>query len=70
MFMHYAQTLATTAEKEFLRYKKLTADGRESERDPQEMFEALALDKRTDRVLPHGYCMLWPRKTCDKGNGA
>jgi hypothetical protein len=32
------------------------------------MFEALVLDKRTDRVLPNGYCTLPPRQVCDKGN--
>jgi len=68
MFMHYAQTLAETQEAEFLRYRKLTADGRDYKRDPKEMFEALALAQRTDRVLPHGYCTLPPRQTCDKGN--
>jgi hypothetical protein len=68
MFMHYAKTLATVAESEFLRYKKVTADGRDYSRDPAEMFEALALDKRTDRVLPNGYCTLPPRQACDKGN--
>jgi hypothetical protein len=68
MFLQYAQTLSTVAESEFLRFKKVTADGREYERDPAEMFEALALDKRTDRVLPNGYCTLPPRQACDKGN--
>jgi integrase len=68
MFLHYAQTLSTVAEREFLRYKKVTADGGEYERDRAEMFEALALDKRTDRVLPNGYCTLPPRQACDKGN--
>jgi hypothetical protein len=32
------------------------------------MFEALALDQRTDRILPNGYCTLPPRQACDKGN--
>ncbi|MGO8852011.1 tyrosine-type recombinase/integrase [Mycobacterium sp.] len=68
MFMHYAQTLSTVAEHEFLRYKKVTADGRDYDRDPGEMFEALALNQRTDRVLPNGYCTLPPRQACDKGN--
>jgi hypothetical protein len=68
MFMHYAQTLSTVAEQEFLRYKKITADGRDYDRDPAEMFETLALDKRTDRVLPNGYCTLPPQSACDKGN--
>jgi integrase len=68
MFMHYARTLATVSEREFLRCKKVTATGTEYERDPAEMFEALALDKRSDRVLPNGYFTLPPRQACDKGN--
>lgn len=68
MFMHYAKTLSTVAESEFLRYKKVTADGRDYGRDPAELFEALALDKRTDRILPNGYCTLPPRQSCNKGN--
>jgi len=68
MFMHYAQTRAEVAEAEFLRYKKITADGRDYDRDPREMFESLALDKRTDRILPNGFCTLPPRQSCDKGN--
>ena len=68
MLMHYAQTLAETAEREFLRYKKITADGRDHAQDPREMFESIALDKRTDRILPNGWCLLPPRQSCDKGN--
>ena len=68
MFLHYARTLSATAEQEFLRYKKITSDGRDYDRDPREMFEALALDQRTDRILPNGYCTLPPRQACDKGN--
>jgi hypothetical protein len=68
MFMHYAKTLVTVAESEFLRYKKVTADARDYQRDPAELFETLALGQRTDRVLPNGYCTLPPRQGCDKGN--
>ncbi|MGW1620884.1 hypothetical protein, partial [Streptomyces sp. NPDC002172] len=32
--MHYAKTLAVTAEREFLRYKKVTADGRTATHRP------------------------------------
>jgi hypothetical protein len=28
----------------------------------------LELDKRTDRILPNGWCLLPPRQACDKGN--
>lgn len=68
MFMYYAQTLSTVAEHEFLRYKKVTSDGRDFDGDPAVIYESIALDKRTDRVLPNGYCTLPPRQTCDKGN--
>jgi len=26
------------------------------------------LDRRTDRILPNGYCLLPPRQVCGKGN--
>ncbi|MFE7402232.1 hypothetical protein [Streptomyces sp. NPDC057557] len=26
------------------------------------------LDRRTDRILPNGYCLLPPIRSCDKGN--
>jgi len=67
MTMHYAQTLAETAEAEFLRYRKITSDGRDA-LDPADLYDMLQLDQRTDRILPHGYCMLPPRQTCDRGN--
>ena len=35
MTMTYAQTLQSTAEAEFLRYRKITADARDLEIDPQ-----------------------------------
>lgn len=28
----------------------------------------MALDTRTDRVLPNGWCTLPPARSCDKGN--
>lgn len=28
----------------------------------------LALDRRTDRILPNGWCLLPPRQSCNKGN--
>lgn len=68
MTMHYAQTLSETAEREFLRYKKFTADGRAIEIPPQDLFDLLHLDKRADRVLPNGWCALPPKQSCDKGN--
>ena len=68
MTMAYAQTLAETAEAEFLRYRKLTSDGRETTLNPEDLYDMLQLDQRTDRILPHGYCMLPPRQSCDRGN--
>ncbi|MEV3986246.1 site-specific integrase [Nonomuraea sp. NPDC049758] len=68
MTMHYAKTLAVTAEREFLRYKKVTADGRTAEVDPSDLYDMLHLDQRADRVLPNGWCMLPPRQVCAKGN--
>ncbi len=68
MTMHYAQTLAATHEREFLRYHKITADARELALDPRDLYDLLELDQRADRVLPNGYCMLPPRQVCDRGN--
>jgi integrase len=68
MTMHYAQTLAETHEAEFLRYRKLTADGRELEIGVRDLYDMLQLDQRTDRILPNGWCLLPPRQSCDRGN--
>jgi hypothetical protein len=68
MTMIYAQTLEATHEREFLRYHKLTADARELGLDPRDVYDMLQLDKRTDRILPNGWCLLPPRSTCGKGN--
>jgi hypothetical protein len=68
MTMAYAQTLATTHEREFLRYRKITADAREIEASARDLYDMLELDKRTDRILPNGWCLLPPRQACSKGN--
>jgi len=68
MTMHYAQTLAETQEAEFLRYRKLTADARELQISPGDLYDMLQLDHRTDRILPNGWCLLPPRQFCDRGN--
>ena len=68
MTMHYAQTLAETAEAEFLRFRKLSADARPVQADPRDLYDMLQLDARTDRVLPNGWCLLPPRQSCDRGN--
>ncbi|WP_406002388.1 hypothetical protein [Streptomyces sp. NBC_00829] len=62
------QTLAETHEREFLRYRKITADARELATDPRDLYDMLELDKRTDRILPNGLCLLPPRQACAKGN--
>lgn len=59
---------SATAEAEFLRSRKVTADGREIEVDPRDLYDMLSLDRRTDRILPNGYCLLPPRQVCGKGN--
>jgi integrase len=68
MTMHYAQTLAATHEREFLRFHKITADARDLTVDPRDLYDLLELDQRADRVLPNGYCMLPPRQVCERGN--
>jgi integrase len=68
MTMVYAQTLASTHEAEFLRFRKLTADARPVQADPRDLYDMLQLDSRTDRVLPNGWFLLPPRQTCDRGN--
>lgn len=68
MSMIYAQTLQSTAEAEFLRYRKVTADSRDLDVDPHDLYDMLELDRRTDRVLPNGWCLLPPRQVCVKGN--
>ena len=68
MTMHYAQTVRETHEREFLRHRKITADARDLQIDPRDLYNALELDKRTDRVLPNGLCMLPPRQACQRGN--
>ncbi len=68
MAMRYAQTLATTAEREFLALAKVGRDGRELAMDRQDLLDLVSLDRRTDRILPNGYCLLSPTKSCDKGN--
>ncbi|MDJ0362226.1 site-specific integrase [Rhodococcus sp. H29-C3] len=68
MTMHYAVTLAQTAEREFLRFKKVTTDGRPLSVDPSDLYDVLQLDRRADRVLPNGWCMLPPKQVCNRGN--
>jgi integrase len=68
MTMRYIQLSDQTQEREFLRFKKITADGRELELAPADLYQLLELDKRADRILPNGWCLLPPRQVCERGN--
>ena len=68
MTMHYAATLAQTAEREFLRTQRVGRDGKDLGVSAQDLYDITALSGRTDRVLPTGLCLLPPTKRCDKGN--
>ena len=68
MTLHYAITRSQTMEEEFLKYKKVTRDGRTAQIDGTDLYELLHLDKRADRILPTGWCSLPPKQLCNKGN--
>lgn len=68
MTLHYAITSAQAMEEEFLRYKKVTRDGRTAAIDNSDLYDLIQLDKRADRILSNGWCMLPPKQLCDKGN--
>jgi integrase len=68
MTLHYAVTRSRTMEEEFLKYKKVTLDGRTAEIDGTDLYDLIQLDKRADRILPNGWCTLPPKQLCDKGN--
>jgi hypothetical protein len=68
MTMRYVQINDETQQREFLRFKKITADGRELELASADLYQLLELDKRADRILPNGWCLLPPRQVCDRGN--
>ena len=68
MTLHYAVTRSQTMEEEFLKYKKVTRDGRTAAIDGTDLYDLIQLDKRADRVLPNGWCTLPPKQLCDKGN--
>ncbi|MGW3661193.1 tyrosine-type recombinase/integrase [Streptomyces sp. NPDC005151] len=67
MSMHYVAARQEHAEQAFLATAKLRADGTHVtfSRDDH---DTLHLFNRADRFLPHGWCMLPPLQTCDKGN--
>ncbi|MDX3612392.1 hypothetical protein OG920_03590 [Streptomyces europaeiscabiei] len=68
MTRRYAASLASTAEREFLALAELGRDGREIGMDRRDMLDLVQLDRRTDRILPNGYCLLPSTRSCDKAN--
>jgi hypothetical protein len=68
MTMHCAVTLSQTAEREMLRFKKITAHGRPLPIEQGDLYEVPQLDQRADRVLPNGWYMLPPKQVCNRGN--
>src|SRR5262249_23997545 len=68
MTMHYAQTPAETHDAEFLRYRKLSADGRDLEIGARDLYDMLQLDQRTHRILPNRWGLLPPRQASARGN--
>lgn len=66
--MHYAKTLAKTAEAEFLKAASTGAFGKPLEMSKQDAYQIAQFEGRMDRILPNGMCMLPPTQSCDKGN--
>ena len=67
MTMHYIAAREEHAEQAFLATAKLKADGTRIVFS-REDHDSLQLFNRADRFLPHGWCLLPPLQTCDKGN--
>jgi hypothetical protein len=67
MSMHYVAQREEHAEQAFLATVKLRSDGTRV-RFSREDHDNLHLFDRADRFLPHGWCLLPPLQTCDKGN--
>jgi integrase len=67
MSMHYIASREEHAEQAFLATVKLKADGTQV-RFSRDDHDGLHLFDRADRFLPHGWCLLPPLQTCDKGN--
>ena len=47
---------------------EFTVLSRDLEIDPLDFYDLLELDRRTDRILSNGWCLLPPRQSCVKGN--
>jgi integrase len=67
MSMHYIAHREEHAEQAFLATVKLRADGTRVTFS-REDHDILHLFDRADRLLPHGWCLLPPLQSCDKGN--
>jgi hypothetical protein len=67
MSMHYIAARQEHAEQAFLATVKLKADGTQVTFSTDE-HDSLHLFDRADRFLPHGWCLLPPLQSCDKGN--
>jgi hypothetical protein len=67
MSMHYVAQREEHAEQAFLATRKFKADGT-AVVFSREDHDGMHLFDRADRFLPHGYCLLPPLQTCDKGN--
>ncbi|MFF3518898.1 tyrosine-type recombinase/integrase [Streptomyces sp. NPDC002573] len=67
MSMHYVARREEHSEQAFLATRKFKADGT-TVTFSREDHDGMQLFNRADRFLPHGYCLLPPLQTCDKGN--
>jgi integrase len=67
MVMHYVAHRQEHEEQAFLATAKLKPDGTALQFSQQD-HDSLHLFDRADRFLPHGWCLLPPLQTCDKGN--
>jgi Phage integrase family len=67
MTMHYIAARQEHEEQAFLATVKLRADGTRVTFSHDD-HDSLHLFNRADRFLPHGWCLLPPLQTCDKGN--
>ena len=68
MTTHYAKLRETTIQEAFLTIAKRRADGTPSAVAASDLYDLLQLDRRTDRILPNGWCLLPPRQVREKGN--
>lgn len=68
MTMHYAKTLASVAESQFHEAAATGAFGKPLEVSQADTYHIAQMEGRTDRILPHGLCLLPPTQSCTKGN--